>query len=340
MIRTAIAGLGWWGKTLVESVDGSQVMEIVAATTPHPTPETDAFMNERGIRFVPAFEDLLSDRGIDAVILATPPSGHAAQVTALAGAGKHIFCEKPFTYDRKAAVAAVAAVQKAGVALGIGYNRRFHPEMIRLRDRIRSGGLGVLEHIECTMTVPNALFMPKTAWRAKPEEAPCGALAPLGVHAIDAFIDLAGEFDTLYCQSFRRAVDLPTDDTTSVLFRMKSGASAYLGMMMATAPTFVFQAYGSKGWVRLDGMTHVAGSTSEERRTGLFGHCRFQPVQGEPESWEAARVDVSRECLEALARAAAGGPAFPITPDEIVHGASACEALIRSAATGQAQAVE
>ncbi|MFD2184269.1 Gfo/Idh/MocA family protein [Rhodoplanes azumiensis] len=339
MLRTAIAGLGWWGRTLVESVDGSDVMTIVAAAQPRVAPEMAEFMAARGLRRVATVDDLARDDGIDAVILATPPSGHAAEVTMLARAGKHVFCEKPFTYDKASAEAAVAAVAKAGVALGIGFNRRFHPEMIGLTERIRSGGLGVLEHIECIMTVPNALFMAKTAWRAKPEEAPCGALAPLGVHAIDAFIQLAGEIDTIYCQSVRRAVDLPTDDTTSALFRLKSGASAYLGMMMATAPSFVVQAYGSKGWVRLDGMTHVAGASSEERRTGLFGECRFQPVKGEAETWTAARVDTARAGLEAFARAAQGGPAFPITPAEIVHGAAASEALIRSAATGQVQTV-
>lgn len=339
MIRTAIAGLGWWGKTLVESLDKSEVMKIVAAAEPNVTPETEAFVKQRGIRLVPKFEDLVGDKGIDAVILATPPSGHSAQIIALAGAGKHIFCEKPFSYSRAQAEAAAEAVRKAGVAIGIGFNRRFHPEMINLKKRIRSGGLGELMHLECTMAVPNALFMPKTAWRAIRDEAPCGALAPLGVHAIDAFIDFAGSFDTVYCQSFRKAVDLPIDDTTSLLFRHKNGVSAYLGMMMATAGTFVISAYGSKGCVRIDGMTHLATMTSEERRTALFGQCKFTPVKGEPEVWEAPRVDVAKECLEALGRAAAGGSAFPITLDEMVHGAVANEALIRSASTNQVEKV-
>jgi predicted dehydrogenase len=303
------------------------------------TPETAAFVKDRGIRLAADFDALVADKGIDAVILATPPSGHSAQIIALAQAGKHIMCEKPFSYSKAQAVAAAEAVRKAGVAIGIGFNRRFHPEMISLKKRIRSGGLGELMHMECSMAVPNALFMPKTAWRAQSAEAPCGALAPLGVHAIDAFIDFAGEFDTVYCQSFRRAVDLPIDDTTSLLFRMKSGASAYLGMMMATAGTFVMSAYGSKGMVRIEGMTHLATMTSEERRTGLFSTCTFHPVKGEPEVWQAARVDVPKECLEALGRAAAGGPAFPITLEDMVHGASANEALIRSAATGNVEKV-
>jgi predicted dehydrogenase len=159
------------------------------------------------------------------------------------------------------------------------------------------------------------------------------------VHAIDGMIDFCGKIDHLYCQSFRRAVELDMDDTTSVLFRMASGASAYLGTMMATAPAFSFQVFGSKGWVRLEGMTHVAGASSEERRTRLFGTCKFQPVKGEAEVWEADKLDISRACLEAFARAAAGGPAFPITPEDMIHGAAVTEAIVRSASSGKVEKV-
>ncbi len=103
---------------------------------------------------------------IDAVVLSTPPSGHSRQVIAAAAAGKHVFCEKPFTYSKEEAEEAVAAVRKAGVTLGMGYNRRFHPEMTKLRERVRSGDLGVIQHIECNMTFPNALFLKPAAWRA------------------------------------------------------------------------------------------------------------------------------------------------------------------------------
>ena len=51
-------------------------------------------------------------------------------------------------------------------------------------------------------------------------------------------------------------------------------------------------------------MTHVAGASSEERRTRLFGTCKFQPIKGPAETWEAERLDVTRASLEAFARAA------------------------------------
>src|SRR5262245_25686748 len=339
MTRAAIVGLGWWGKTLVESAAGSDAITFVAGTSRTLSPETEAFAGEQGFRLVETYEALLGDPEVDAVVLATPHSMHTGQVVAAAAVGKHVFCEKPFALTKADAETAVAATRAAGVTLGLGYNRRFHPEMTKLRERIRSGELGTVLHVEATMTFPNALFLSPDAWRANREETPAGGLTPMGVHAVDGMIDLCGPIDTVYCQSFRRVVEIDSDDTTSMLFRMKDGMSGYLGTMTATGPGFSFQVFGSAGSVRLEGMTHVAGASSEERRTRLFGTCKFQPIKGEAQVWEAARLDVTRVCLEAFASAATGGPAYPIPIEQMVHGAAVTEAVVRSASTGNVERV-
>ena len=340
MINAAIVGLGWWGRTLVESVQGTSAkIRFVAGATRTQSADVKAFAEAQKLKLVEHFEALLADPGVDAVVLATPHSMHAKQVIAAANAGKAVFVEKPFALTASEAQEAVDATKKARVALGLGYNRRFHPEMTKLRERIRSGDLGVVMHAEATMTFPNALMLKADAWRAQKEETPCGGLTPMGVHAIDGMIDLCGPIDTVFCQSFRRAVEIDADDTTSMLFRMKEGMSGYLGTMTATGPGFSFTVYGSKGSVRLEGMTHVAGASSEERRTRLFGTCRFQPIKGPAEVWEAERLDVTRASLEAFAEAASGGPAYPIPLDQMVHGAAVTEAVVRSAASGRVEKV-
>jgi len=340
VIRAAQVGLGWWGKTLVESVQGtSDLIRFVAATSRTRSADYEAFTAQQGLRFAENYDAILADPEVDAVVLATPHSQHAAQVIAAAKAGKHVFCEKPFALHQKEAEQAVDATRKAGVTLGLGYNRRFHPEMTKLRDQIRSGDLGTILHVEATMTFPNALLLKADAWRAQRDETPAGGLTPMGVHAIDGMIDLCGPIDTVFCQSFRRAVPVDADDTTSMLFRMKEGMSGYLGTMTATGPGFSFTVYGSKGSVRLEGMTHVAGAPSEERRTRLFGTCKFQPIKGPAEVWEAAKLDVTRASLEAFAAAAGGGPAYPIPLDEMIHGVAVTEAVVRSASTGKVEKV-
>jgi predicted dehydrogenase len=339
MINAAIIGLGWWGKTLVEGVADSDAIRFVGLNTRTISDDVQAFARDQSLKLFDSYEAVLADPKIDAIILATPPSGHMRQIVAAANAGKHVFCEKPLSFSKAEAETAVNAVEKAKRVIGVGYNRRFHPEVIKLRQRIRSGDLGIIQHVECNMTFPNALFLKPTAWRAMKNEAPCGGLAPLGVHSIDAMIDLCGELDQVYCQSFARALEGETDDTTSMLFRMKAGMSGYLATVTTTGPGFSLQVFGSKGWVRLEGMTHVAGASSEERRMRLFGTCKFQPIKGPLEVWEAEKLDVTRACLESFARAASGGEAFPITPAEVVHCASATEAVIRSAGSGKVEKI-
>lgn len=340
MVNAAMVGLGWWGKTLVESVQqDSNEIRFIAGTTRTKTPETAAFAEAQKFELVDNYEVLLANPKVDAVVLATPHSMHSEQVIAAAAFKKHIFCEKPFALTKEGAELAVNATKKAGVTLGLGYNRRFHPEITKLRQRIRSGELGTILHAEATMTFPNALMLKPEAWRASRSETPCGGLTPMGVHAIDGMIDLCGPIDHVYAQSFHRVVPVDADDTTSILFRMKEGMSGYLGTMTATGPGFSFQVFGSKGWVRLEGMTHVAGASSEERRTRLFGTCKFQPIKGPAETWEAERLDVTRASLEAFARAAQGGPAYPITTDEMIHGVAVTEAIVRSASSGKVEKV-
>jgi predicted dehydrogenase len=334
-----MVGLGWWGRTLVEAVADSAVIRVVAGTTRTVSPEVTAFAKTQHLRLAESYAALLADPTIEAVVLATPHSQHAPQTIAAAQAGKHVFCEKPFALTKAAAEAAVAATQQAGVTLGLGYNRRFHPEMTRLRQQIQAGELGTLLHFEATMTFPNALRLTPEAWRAQKEETPCGGLTPMGVHAIDGMIDLGGAIEQVYCQSFHRVVPVDSDDTTSMLFRLQNGASGYLGTITATGPGFSFQVFGSKGSVRLEGMTHVAGASSEERRTRLFSTGKFQPIQGPAETWEAARLDVTRACLEAFGTAAAGGSPYLIPTREMVHGAAVTEAVVRSAASGRAEPV-
>lgn len=339
MINAAIVGLGWWGKTLVEAAAESDKINFVAGTTRTLSDDAVAFAKEYGFELKDSYEDLLQEDAIDAVVLVTPHSMHVPQTIAAAQAEKHVFCEKPFALEGGLAADAVAAAEAAGITLGLGYNRRFHPEIISLKEKIKNGDLGTILHMEATMTFPNALFLKPGAWRADASETPCGGLTPMGVHAIDGFIDLCGEVDEVYCQSFRRAVEVEADDTTSILFRMKEGMSAYLATMTATGGGFNFQVYGSKGFIKLEGMTHVAGAPSEERRMKLFSNCTFKPIKGPAETWKAAEFDVTKAALEDFATAVEGGKPYSITPAEMIHSSAVTEAIVKSSQSHQVEKI-
>lgn len=118
MIDAAIVGLGRWGKTLVEAVQGkSEVLRFTRAVSRNPGKLREYAADQR-LELVDALESVLADREIDAVVLATPHSLHCDQIIAVAAARKAVFCEKPLTLKKAEAARAIEACQAAGVVLG------------------------------------------------------------------------------------------------------------------------------------------------------------------------------------------------------------------------------
>ena len=86
--------------------------------------------------------DLIADRNIDAVAISSPAATHADLVVAAAQAGKHVFCEKPMALTLDDADRAIDAAHTAGVALQVGFNRRFATDFADMRARIVEGAIG------------------------------------------------------------------------------------------------------------------------------------------------------------------------------------------------------
>jgi predicted dehydrogenase len=115
--------------------------------------------------------------------------------------------------------------------------------------------------------------------------------------------------------------------------------TAYLGTMTATAGTFRFQVYGSRAMALLEGSVHVAGQSSQHRRSGLFGSYVIQPVKGDAVTLEVPAFDVNRAELEAFARAAGGGAPYPIPDTQMIHAVAVTDAIIASSRTHQVESV-
>jgi len=129
VIRAAIVGLGRWGQNLVASVQGrSEAIRFTAGATRTPE-KAGAFADAHGFPLHESYEKLLAAPAIDAVVLATPHTLHAAQIVAAAKARKHVFAEKPFALSLPDAKAAVRACAENKVTLAIGYNWRFQPAL-------------------------------------------------------------------------------------------------------------------------------------------------------------------------------------------------------------------
>ena len=330
MIRAAIVGIGHWGRTLVSAVQGnSSKIRFTAGHTRTPA-RAEAFCAEKGIALRDNVDAILADPEIDALYFATPHSEHGGQVERAAAAGKHVFMEKPFTLDRKSAAAALDAVARAGVTLGVAYPRRFHPGMVELKSRVASGSLGTIAHCYGEQNTPAGLWMAEGSWRATAQEAPGGAMTALGVHNVDAMIHLFGEIDEVYASSLKRAVAYDAEDTTSVMFAMRNGMSASMVCSLVTTVSYRLAVFGSKGCAEL-------------RTPNLDFH--FTPIPSErpsgrqvavpPQITEYSWFNGLLAELEAFADAIEGRAPYPIPPDQVLHAVAVFEAIIQSAAPRQ-----
>lgn len=326
MIRAAIVGMGTWGQNLVRSVQGkSQDIAFVAGAT-RTRAKAEDFAKQHGIALVDSYEQILADASIDAVVLATPHSMHTAQIEQAARAGKHVFCEKPLALDSESALAAANAAQAHNVVLGVGYNWRFQPALQEVRRMIEDGRLGKVLHIEGNFCGPSAYRFPKGHWRHEGGESPAGGMTGRGVHVIDAMMYLAGPITEVMAKSFRLAQDFGSDDTTSMLLGFKSGATGYLGTVIATAETWRMQIFGSNGWVQVGDVEHLHTwdlTTCMIDKTNVTN--KQKPITHKYDSVSTERLE-----LEDFARAISQKKALVTPQGDAVRNAKVLEAIIKS----------
>lgn len=140
-VRIALAGGGAFGAkhaAALHRIDGVEVTAVVSASLE----SAQAFAAEQGIaRAAGSLEEVLAEKDVDAVILATPTPMHAAQTQAALEAGKHVQVEIPVADSLADAEACLAAQQRTGLVAMVGHTRRFNPSHQWVHRRIEAGEL-------------------------------------------------------------------------------------------------------------------------------------------------------------------------------------------------------
>ncbi len=320
MIRAAIHGLGRWGHRLLDSVRDSDKLRITTGISREPDKHA-ALAAEFGIEVVSSYARVLKNPHIDAVILATPHTQHAAQIVQAAKAGKHVFVEKPFTLTRASAEKAIDACKEAGVTLVLGFNRRYAPSFVEMMRRIEAGDIGEVVHVEAQNSGPTGHSLKPGHWRSTRREAPAGGMTARGVHALDCLIRIAGHVATVYASSQKLVLpaDIDIDDTTTMLLRFARGASGSLTTVFVTGDYWRVMAVGTKGWLELRSDTELVA----------------RALTGGPQAFLFPAVDKERAELEDFADAVESGERFIVSPADIVNGVAVLESIEKSSARGR-----
>ena len=328
-LDAAILGLGWWGRTIVGTMRGSPAMRITTGSDP--APDAADFAEQAGLHLA-SFDAILADPRIAAVVLCTPHTLHAEQIVRAARAGKHVFCEKPLCLTRADAAAAIAACHEAGVVLAVGHERRFEPPILALRQMVEAGELGTPLQIEANFSQDKFLSLAADNWRLSGDEAPAGPMTATGIHLLDLAVSFLGPADRVMVNVRQLGSMLSNGDTLGALIGFKSGANALLSAILATPFDGRFAVYGSTGWAEVRDKAHPEMSE---------GWTLTKVVRGAPREVIAfAPAPAVRHNLEAFARAAMGGPAYPMPPDQMLATIAAFEAIVRSSRSGGIEQVE
>ena len=221
-LRFGIVGAGRIGRVHAETAAFRLPEAEIVAITDVNLDAAKALAERCGIpKVVNSAAEIFGDKSIDAVLICTSTDTHAGLLVEAAQAGKHIFCEKPISLSLKKIDESLAAVEKAGVKLQVGFNRRFDSNFIRVRQAVAAGEIGTpnLMHIISRDPAPP----PMTYLR------PSGGLfLDMMIHDFDMARYLLGdEVEAVYTAAtavdpgFAKEDDF---DTAVVVLHFKSGA--------------------------------------------------------------------------------------------------------------------
>jgi predicted dehydrogenase len=251
-IKLAFTGTGYIAKVHAQAARSLPDVELVAVVNHRPDSRA-AFAAQFGIpRQYDTIAGLLAAGEVNAVSINTPNYLHAPEAIAALGAGVHVMVEKPMAMNAAEAAEMLAVSERTGTVLLVAHCWRFDPEVQWLRANvgrigpvIRTKGYGV--H---TNWGPGG-------WFTEARYAGGGALADMGIHAVDTARYLLGDPQpvSVYAKIGTYYGDYDVDDTGVLMISWDNGATSVIEtgwwQPQSDAPEAGTQLYGRGGYASL-----------------------------------------------------------------------------------------
>lgn len=141
-VPVGIIGLGRMGRVYARHLTAMPEVELVAVSDVM-ADHARAFAAEMGAKtWSPDYHDVLQNKEVAAVFIISPTGTHAEIIIAAAAAGKALFCEKPIALTLAETDSIIAALEKHGTMLQVGFMRRFDAGYVQARKKIEAGEIG------------------------------------------------------------------------------------------------------------------------------------------------------------------------------------------------------
>jgi myo-inositol 2-dehydrogenase/D-chiro-inositol 1-dehydrogenase len=210
---------------------------------------------------VVAERDALADREVGAVLIASSTDTHARLAIAAARAGKAIFCEKPIDLSLSKVDSCLQEVEKAGVPMFVGFNRRFDPSFSALKARLDAGEIGAVEQVVISSRDPGP---PPLSYI----KVSGGMFRDMTIHDFDMARWLLGEepvevFAMGECLVDRKIGAAGDIDSAMVLLRTGSDRMCHINNSRRAAYGYDqrIEVFGARGMLRAENL----GETTVER---------------------------------------------------------------------------
>jgi predicted dehydrogenase len=280
VIKIAFTGTGYISKVHARAALKLSDVELCAAVN-HRAESLADFANKYAIhRQYMRVEELLEDGNVDALVVSTPNYLHAPQSIAALKAGVHVMVEKPMAMDAGEAKQMAAASQESGALLMVAHCWRFDPEVLWLREQAVSGRLGKILRTKGYGVHVN---WGPAGWFTEKRFAGGGALADMGIHALDTARFLLGDPqpESVYARIGTYYKDFDVDDSGVIIVTWQGGATSYIEsgwwQPHADGPEAATQLYGKNGFGQIYPtymVTSRHAATEQEKVDPGFNHPR------------------------------------------------------------------
>jgi predicted dehydrogenase len=192
---------------------------------------------------------------MDLVVIGSPSGVHAAQGVAAARHRLHVLVEKPIDVTTDRADELIAAAEESGVRLGVLFQDRLKPGIVRLKQLVDSGGLGRV----LTVSARVPWYRPPdyyrlSRWRGTAALDGGGALMNQGIHTVDLLLWVLGDVTRVQARTATLLHEIESEDTALALLEFASGAAGVLEASTATYPGYPrrVEITGTEGTVVLE----------------------------------------------------------------------------------------
>lgn len=257
MVKVAIIGFGKMGKIRYQEITGNGKAEVTAVF--------DTAKIDSDIPLAASSDEIIQNPAIDAVFICTPNYLNKPLTIQCLQAGKHVFCEKPPAFNAME-VEVIQEVEKASrKVLMYGFNHRHHESIQHMKRLIDGKEYGRILWMRGRYgkSVDNSFY---ENWRAKKELAGGGILIDQGIHMLDLFLYLGGDFDSVHAAVSNLYWNLDVEDNVfATLQNSKTGLVASLHSTMTQwRNLFSLEIFLEKGYLVLNGLKTSSNTYGDE----------------------------------------------------------------------------